>query len=472
VTAPDRLELPIRDVLVERFCGAGGRAAHATFRGRLEIAFASVHPGAPPLVGVRRDVVLDVIPSSTYASVLDTRATEGARVLAFLGIVPGPSTPRGAPVEQVASASIAERAGIRVGDVIVAADGVHVLSLADIVPVSSRSIELVVRPSDTGVEEPKTLPLVGYAGDRVPREYEPALVMLALGIALFAFLLLPGPDRLVKLEARLATRVRRQPRVDVIGRGRAAAASILGAALVTAFGVLPYVVHPDVDGIVLLVVSLALVVRLRIHGRFVSALAAAMRALPLALVAVLAVFAVLAERGTLAFVEVVRGQGVYPWQWTATRHPGGLVLAAAFVGALVSLGRTKPISRAGLLGASVAFATIFLGGAQAGSAHPLVGASLLLLKTWGVLVGLRVAGTWLPALETRALPGLALRRAVPALVGGALLLASARCWSPSTATEAAFGVSVVATLLLFAIRLATRVRAAASRPEPHASPFL
>jgi hypothetical protein len=481
VTAPDRLEVPVRDALVERFCGSGGRAAHATFRGSIQVAFASVHPGAPPLIGVRRDVTLDVLPSSTHASVLDARAAEGTRVLAFLGVVPGPATPRGIPIEQVAPSSIAERAGLRVADTIVSADGVHVLALADIVPTSSRSIDLVVRQTDSGMDEPKTLPLVGYAGDRVPSEYEPALVILALGFAVFAFLLLPGPKSLAFFEARLASALRRSRRRpvarEIFGNGRDAAVSAIGSAVVVAFAVMPWVVHPDADGIGLLVLSLALIARERIASAngLAGAFLAAIRSIPVALVAALAVLVALAERGTIALGEVVASQGVYPWQWNATRHPGGLVLAFLFCACVVGLVRTAPTGafrRVGLLGASAAFSAVFLGGWQAANVHPIVGGALFLAKTWCALAVFLSASSWLPPIETRALAPLALRRAVPLLVVGGVVLLSARRWAPSAAIEATFGIGVLATTILFTLRITTRVRAAASRPEPHASPFL
>jgi NADH-quinone oxidoreductase subunit H len=481
VTAPDRLEIPIRETFVERFCGGGGRAAHATFRGSITVAFASVHAGAPPLVGVRRDITLDVLPSSTHASVIDARAEEGKRVLTFLGIVPGPPTPRGIPLEQVAGASIAEGAGLRVGDTIASAEGVNVLALADIVPTSSRSIDFVVRQSDSGKDEPKTLPLVGYAGQRIPSEYEPALVIVALGCAVFAFLLLPGPARLASFEARVASMLRRtRSRAlarEILGSGREAAVSALGSAAIIAMAVMPWVVHPEADGIALVVLALALIARERMAPAegIAAAAVAALRALPVALVAALSVMAALAERGAIALDEVVRSQGAYPWQWNGMRHPGGVALAVLFGACVVALVRTTStgaLRRVGLLGASAVFAAVFLGGWQAGNVHVLVGSAVFLAKTWLAFAAFVVASIWLPPIETRALPSRALRRAVPLLVIGAALLLSARRWAPSAAIEATFGIGVLATSILFTLRLVTRVRAAAARPEPHASPFL
>ena len=58
------------------------------------------------------------------------------------------------------------------------------------------------------------------------------------------------------------------------------------------------------------------------------------------------------------------------------------------------------------------------------------------------------------------------------LVLGAALVAVSRRVVPSVAIETAFGATLVALAVLFLVRMAARVRAALSRPEPHASPFL
>ena len=142
VATPDRLELVVRDALTERFCGRGDRAAHATFRGTVEVSFASNNPEAPPLVGRLRSASLDVLPSSARASVLEAQIAEGGRVLAFLGVVPGAATPRGIPIEQVRPGSMAERTGLQVGDVLVSVEipesarcGIRARSYAQVGPV-------------------------------------------------------------------------------------------------------------------------------------------------------------------------------------------------------------------------------------------------------------------------------------------------------------------------------------------------
>jgi uncharacterized membrane protein YfcA len=65
-----------------------------------------------------------------------------------------------------------------------------------------------------------------------------------------------------------------------------------------------------------------------------------------------------------------------------------------------------------------------------------------------------------------------LRRLVPGLAAGAILLAVSRKLGPSESLEAAVGAAVVTALALMALRTALRIRDAMLRPEPHASPFL
>ena len=91
VTASDRIEVVVTDALEEAFCGHGDRATHVTMSAELEVAFSSSVPGAPPLAGVMRGLVLDVVPSSVRGSVLEARAAEGKRVLGYVGITPGPA---------------------------------------------------------------------------------------------------------------------------------------------------------------------------------------------------------------------------------------------------------------------------------------------------------------------------------------------------------------------------------------------
>ncbi len=498
VTAPDRVEVVVRESFAERLCGRGDRAAHATFRGDVQVAFASNDPSAPPLVGALRGVVLDVIPASARASVLEARVAEGGRVLAFLGVVPGASTPRGIPIEQVRASSPAERAGIQVGDTIVAVDGVHALSAGDVAPASARAAELTIRHGDSGSEETKTISLLEYSGERVPTEYTPALVIVGLALALLVFLLLPGPASLAALEMRIASRVRRtsvREALEVlVGTGRHAALSAIVSAVIAAFALTPYVVGREVDGVVLLAAGATMLVwsRVALERGFV----ASVKTLAWMLLAVVAMAGAVAlaigQLGAIELAEITRAQGGLPWQFAAARHPSCAMLALVYLVAMGGMLRTRPavpsasprphaplLERAGLLLASALFVATFLGGWQLigpneprGHGLALVAALVFVAKTWLVTAFLLGASRVLLAATPRELAGVFLKRLLPGLVLGAALVALSRRLLPSLAVETAIGVTLVAALALFALRLAARVRAAVVRPEPHASPFL
>lgn len=496
VATPDRLEVVVRDVLAERFCGRGDRAAHATFRGDVEVAFASNVPGAPPLVGAMRGATIDFMPSSARASVLEARIAEGGRVLAFLGVVPGGPSPRGLPVEQVRAGSLAERSGIQVGDVLASVDGVNVLSLGDVVPASARAVELTIRHGDSGVEETKTLSLIEYSGERVPVEYAPALLVVGLALAVLVLLVLPGPPSLAALEMRIASRMRattlRALVATLVGTGRHAALSAIASAVIAAFALTPYVVGREVDGVVLLAAAGTMLVWSRIAAE--RGALASLRALVRMLLAVVAMAGAIAlaigQVGAIELAEIVRVQGGAPWQWSAARHPSCAVLAVVYAVAVIGLLRVRArdvkqpahvalLERGGVLVASALGVTTFLGGwllpgTTEPRAHGLLLASALffVVKTWGLAAIFFAAGRVLSSFHPRDVQALVLKRLLPGLLLGAALVAASRRIVPSIAIETAFGATLVALAVLFVLRMTTRVRAALSRPEPHASPFL
>ncbi|MBX3207536.1 MAG: hypothetical protein KF764_20980 [Labilithrix sp.] len=500
VATPDRLEVVVREELAERLCGRGDRAAHATFRGDVEVAFASNNQGAPPLVGVMRGVQLDVLPSSTRASVLDARIAEGARVLAFLGIVPGSPSPRGLPIESVRAGSPAERAGILVGDVLASVDGLHVLSVGDVVAASARAVELTVRHADSGVEETTTFSLIEYSGERVPTEYAPALLIVGLALAVLVLLVLPGPPSLAALELRIASRVRRTTARALLGAlfgsGRHAALSAIGSAVIAAFALTPYLVGREVDGVVLLAASASMLVwsRVALERGAVASLRALVRTGLAVVVMAGALALAVGQVGALELAEIVRVQGGAPWQFAAARYPACAVLGVVYAVAVAAVVRTRPqgdvapasssiraelFERAGVLLAAALGVTIFLGGwqlpgvlAPRGNGLALLSAAVFVAKTWALAATLLGASRVAPTLSPRDVQMLVAKKLLPGLLVGAALVAASRRVVPSVALETAFGGTLVAVAALFAVRTAARVRAAVGRPEPHASPFL
>lgn len=519
VTSSDHIELVIGEPLEDRFCGHGDHALHTTMNGDVEVAFASSAPGAPPLVGVMHGLTLDIMPSSVRAGVAQARTAEGARVLAFLGVEPGAATPRGLPVEKVRPGSLADQAGFQLGDLISAVDGLHVREVSDIAPASARSARFTLRHGDSGTEETKTVAMLGYAGERIPTEYAPALLMVGLALAVLLLLVLPAPALASALELRVARRLRsggpKRAAAALFGHGPRAIGSALASVLVSTFALGPHVVGDDLDAAVLLVSAIALFLASRVasaRGSRGALRAAADVAVP-GLVLAAAIAGIVVHGGALHLVEIVGAQGGSPWEFAALRQPVACALAAAYVGGLLVLLRARDegslltdvrvdenelmhpspsatsepraedtgrlLERFGLVVACALGVAVFFGGWQlpAGieprtTLLQIAAALLFVGKTWalaGLLLGMAsIASPW-TAREARAF---LLRRLLPALALGGVLVAVSRRLTPSESLETALGVTVVTALALLALRTAFRIRGAMSRPEPHASPFL
>ncbi len=522
VTSSDRIEVAVGEALEERLCGHGDHAAHTTMTGDVEVAFSSSTPGAPPLVGVMHGMTIDVTPVSVRASVVEARVAEGARVLAFLGVTPGVASPRGLPIEKIAPGSAGERAGLQAGDLLAAVDGLHVRQLADVAPASARSTQITVRHADSATEETKTVAMTGYAGERIPSEYAPALLLVGLALAVLILLVLPVPAIASALELRVARRLRiarlKTAILALFGRGPGAVFSALASVLVATFALGPYVVGADLDGGILLVAAIALLLASRVasvHGGMASVRAAADVGIA-GLVLAGSIAGVVVHGGALRLAEIGRAQGGAPWEFAAVRQPVSCALAFAYVGALLVLlrareelplladarveeraivpgarsttssskrtlaeGNGRLLERLGLLVACALGVAVFFGGWQlpggveASSTSLQVAAAVLFVaKTWALcallLFTASIASPW-TAHEARAF---VVRRLLPALALGGLLVALSRRLPPSESLEAAIGATVATALALLFVRAAVRVRGAMLRPEPHASPFL
>lgn len=484
----DRIEIVWNELLVERFTGRGDRAAHATFEGELDVSFASSVRSAQALVGTLHAVSLDVRPSSIPAVIAEARTNEGTRILEFLGVVPGAATPRGIPVEEVKRGSIAEGAGVMTGDLVSSFDGVHVETLMDVAATSSRSATIGLRHGDIVEEDVRTVPLAGYASERIPLEYVSALLVVGFALALLLVLLRPGPMWLAVMEARIATRLRGASvsslSAALFGQRRAASVSAVATILVASFALAPHIFGRELDGIVLLVASVVLLVASRAMNA--AALRGKARVL-LDLVPVVLLFAVVAAAmvalgGAMDLGEVVRGQGGAPWRFAAMQKPAAAVLAFVHASTVVSVLRVRGnaiVERVGLVATSALAVAVFFGGwrvpgvATTGSIGiQMLGGMLFVVKTWvlaAILLGVaRVAS----AMSTREVRSYALRRLVPGAAIGLALVALSRKLAPSTAFETACGGTAVALVVLVALRCAARVRSVLGRPPAHASPFL
>jgi hypothetical protein len=460
-------------------------------------------------------MTLDITPSSVRASVVESRAAEGTRVLAFLGVTPGVATPRGLPIEKLAPGSPGDLAGFQPGDLISAVDGVHVRDVSDVTPASARSAQITLRHGDSGTEETKAVAMIGYAGDRIPLEYGPALLLVGLALAVLVLLIIPAPAIASALELRLARRLRASGlqvmASALFGRGPRAIASALASVLMGTFALGPHVIGADLDGAVLLVAAIALFLASRVAsagGVTASARAALDVVLP-GLVLTASVAGIVIHGGALHLAELVQSQGGAPWEWSAFRQPVASALAFAYLGALLVLVRMRDdaqllsdariddrdtvrqatpvraekngrlLERLGLVVAAALGVAVFFGGWQLpggvearSTVLQAVAAVLFVTKLWALVAVLLGAATLASPWSAREARRFMLRRLVPGLAAGAVLLAVSRRVGPSESLEAAVGAAMVTALALVALRAALRIRDAMLRPEPHASPFL
>jgi NADH-quinone oxidoreductase subunit H len=136
VTSGEQIDVLFTEGLEERFCGPGDKSMHTTFTGDVEVAFPAAVPGAPPVVGTLHRVSIDFRPPTSRRAVLELRAAEGERALAYVGIKVSAASPTagGLLVSEVLPGSRADLARILPGDLITRFDGVRVLSKSDCDP--------------------------------------------------------------------------------------------------------------------------------------------------------------------------------------------------------------------------------------------------------------------------------------------------------------------------------------------------
>ncbi len=527
VIGPEHVELGFTEATQALFCGAGDRAAHTTFEGDVEVAFAAAAPGAPPIAGVLRHVTLDVRPGSAASNTQGDR--EGERVLAWLGLK-AVASPSGLAVEAVSPGSRADLAGIASGDVLASFDGVRVGSPADVVPPpGERDAAVGVRRGGAPTESIKTVAVDGF------RRAPPAELLVAALIAITALAIVflfaaPLRPSLAASLQRVVSRLR-SPRAargsawDRVVASLSAAArealppagapaivDVLACALLAAMPFGQYLVAAQLDvGLLFVAAATALVTTALVAARSPwSGLRAAAHVAWQHLPAAAAVASVVLTTGSLRMQEIEHAQGGWPWDWLAFRSPAALV---AFI-LLLACARIEPaadervagvaarIERDGardrpphgpwlqaacrahrLVVAGLASA-LFLGGwvlpglsPAAQDARPaleLGGAAWLLGKTWGLVVLLAWSRTALPH---RRLSDRTRRTAlmlVPLSVAVLVATAAWTWWSPVGPAQLLASGILVGGVALAGLALAHRVRhgLGASGGEGHLSPFL
>lgn len=511
VLGPDQAELALTEPVQALFCGAGDRAAHTTFDGDVEVAFAAAAPGAPPIAGTLRGVTLDVRPGAPPADA----AKEGARALSWMGLR-GMASSAGFAVEGVDQGSRAEAAGLQTGDVITAFDGLRVGAASDMVPApGEREAALSIRRA--GVDAARTLPVDGW------RRAAPADLLGAALIALAALILVvllasPLPAIAAAGIQRVASRLRagrdaslRAALADALPLpGVAALIDPMAHALLLAMPLGQYLVAARLDvGLLFAAAATSLASAALVgSGSPWRGVRAAAHVVWQHVPAAVAVAAVVVATGSLRVQEIARDQAGCPWDWLAFRSPAMLVALAL----LLSCARIEPASGAapsgvaafteaappaapvasGLAAACRAHRVLvsglavllFLGGwllpgvpAAVQAAHPplqVAGAALLLAKTWLLVLLLAWARRAMPAGRLAERSRAVALWTAPVAVATLLAAVAWTWWSPAHAAQVLVSGSLVVAVAAAGAALAHRLRHGVLAPaaDGRLSPFL
>ncbi len=515
VVAPDRVEVRFDEAAEALFCGAGERAAHTTFEGDLEVAFASALAGAPPIAGFLGGVTLDVRPGPSADAVdLDV---EAGRFLAFLGmhLTPEPRG-RGLLVDAVDYDSRAQAAGIATGDVLESFDAVRVWSVRDVMAAPDER-DATVELRRVSLPEPvvRTVSVAGFRRELPEGWVASALIIFAaLGIVLlFAapapmsvstwiqFVVGRARERLTARRARRSLRGVARVAWAEIGHEIVPAGSsmIVDAAACALIAVLPlgqFRLAFTLDiGVLFVGATTALAAASLVAGG--SLLSRLRRTLHVGwqhVPALVAVACVVFATGSVRMQEIARSQGGWPWEWLAFRNPAAPIALALLLSSmridfdadgqrpqgpwLRAVFRAHRIVVAGL--ASVLFLGAWsLPGVPFAEqdARPILqfaGVACLMAKTVVVLSGMawsRWALTPMPLPQRSQLTVLWL---IPAglLAFGTMALWS--FWSPRPATQLMMTGSLLIAALLGAGAIAHRLRHGllSGASEARLSPFL
>jgi len=356
---------------LQQLVGSGDSAAHTTFRGSVRVAFGSRQAKAGPVYGTLENVVMDVFPWNVPEAVRRTHSAEAARFGQFLGVTFGGT---GFEVTLVKPGSLAERAGILGGDVLLALDGVRLSGPNDFFVTGGQPrANLELRRGR--LEDPLelSLPVEGFR-PVPPTRLAGAALLIAFAAALVLVFRAPSLSLLVWIERRIvertlerraasargATPTRRSFRESLLARDLLPPNLVggllrpvpyfvfLGASAVfAALAVGQSLVAPGLDLICLFSLSVAanVVGALLLGGwraRDTWSLAHGIRAAGAALLfqvpAALALGTAFVHSGTLDAAALVSLQGAWPWKFLAFESP------MLLLGCVVLLGTGLPES--------------------------------------------------------------------------------------------------------------------------------
>jgi NADH-quinone oxidoreductase subunit H len=535
VSGADEVDVEFGEATQALFCGAGDRAVHTTFTGEVEVAFAAAAPGAAPVAGTLQQAVLDVRPSASGAD--RAREGDGLRSLAFLGLRVTAPTRRGIglTVESVQPRSPADAAGVVAGDAITSFDGVRASAVGDLVPEpGERQATLGIRQAGATTETLRPVTVDGFRRAPPAELFDAAIVIAAaLAVVLLAGASAPAVVAAALQRASARLRARGGPRaiataaaLEVLPPATgAAAADMLGMALLAVMPFGQYLVAARLDVAILFVAASALlaVAAVVVSGAAWAGLHAAVHVAWQHVPAGLAVACVVVATGSLRVQEIARAQGGCPWDWLAFRSPGALLALALLlactrispasaaphrsalealvedVGPLPSPSTLSPGASPGrsgsggwsaaacrvhrLLVAGLATA-LFLGGWSLPGLSPeqqdgrvlleLAGALGLVAKTGALVVVLAVLRQALPGRTLPEASRATARRGGPLAVAALAMTALWNRWSPEGPAQLFASGSLVAAAGLAGIVVLRRLHHGvfAAGADGHLSPFL
>ncbi len=132
-STPHVLQAAITEDLVSALCGRDD-GAHATFRGDVTAAFAPRKSGAPPVAGSLQGIVLDVEPSRETDEDRALAVAEGERFARFLGVSLSADGSGPLRIQKLEPEGRGVEVGLAAGDVIEELSGVRIGEIADFVP--------------------------------------------------------------------------------------------------------------------------------------------------------------------------------------------------------------------------------------------------------------------------------------------------------------------------------------------------
>jgi NADH-quinone oxidoreductase subunit H len=362
VSSAEQIEVLFTEGLEERFCGSAEKAMHTTFTGDVEVAFPAAAAGAPPVVGMLHHVAIDFRPPTSRRAVIEVRANEGERALAYLGIKIAADSPTagGLLISQVEPGSRADLGGVLAGDVITKFDQVRVLSKADCVPSGAEPfVYLGVRRGGTGAEDQVQVSIDGFI-PKPPSDLLGAALVLGVAAAIILLFMAPTAGIITWVERRVSARMQSR-----IGPNRAGpqgflvwladgiksimkedivpsdsdkplfrfAPYLVFAGVSATFVVMPfgqYLIAADLDiGILFIVAVTSLVTIGLMTGGWASnnkysmlgGIRSAAQIISYEVPGAVAIVCIVMMTGSLRLQDIIRAQGGLPWDWYMFRSP-------------------------------------------------------------------------------------------------------------------------------------------------------